>query len=386
MPSLKPLGAIYDKRRTVIGMTIFDQALSFVATPVADAFEWVALDVFRYQAANVPPYRRYLESRKIEPAAVRSLAQVPYVSTVAFKYALMETRAEPPSSDSRLFLTSGTTIGREERGRHLVIRPEIYHASAIGHLRRMLFPDDRRTAMLAMHPVADAMPESSLSQMISWCIEEFGTDARSCAATREGVDIAAAIEFLTDCARARDAVTILGTTASCAALFRAMDKLEITIPLPPRSRLMDTGGAKGQVVPLTIEQVVVEAARLLGIEPRMVINEYGMTEMCSQLYDATGFNSNEDPSPARRMKIAPPWLRPVAVDPVTLKPVADGEVGMLSFFDLANVGSVSALMTEDFGIVRAGTVAILGRATAAEARGCALAIEQFSARLTARIG
>jgi hypothetical protein len=43
-------------------------------------------------------------------------------------------------------------------------------------------------------------------------------------------------------------------------------------------------------------------------------------------------------------------------------------------------------MTEDFGIVRAGTVAILGRATAAEARGCALAIEQFSARLTAGIG
>lgn len=367
-------------------MTIFDQALSFIAAPDADAFEYIALDVFRYQAANVPPYRRYLEQRGVDPDTVRSLAHVPYVSTVAFKYAHMETRAEPYSSNARLFLTSGTTIGREERGRHLVARPEIYRASAIGHLRRMLFPDGRRTAMLAMHPVADEMPESSLSQMIDWCIEEFGSDARSCAATRAGVDSAAAIEFLSGRARAGDAVTILGTTASCAALFSAMNENHIAIPLPPGSRLMDTGGAKGQVVPLTIEQVAAEADRLLGIEPRMTINEYGMTEMCSQLYDATGFNSNANPLSARRMKIAPPWLRPVALDPVTLKPVADGEVGMLSFFDLANVGSVSALMTEDFGLVRGGVVAVLGRATAADARGCALAIEQFSAHMMAEIG
>jgi hypothetical protein len=380
------MGAARAPPKSVIRMTIFDQALSFIAAPAADAFERVALDVFRYQAANVPPYRRYLESRDIKPEAVQSLAQVPYISTVAFKYARLETRAEPPSGDSRLFLTSGTSIGREERGRHLVIHPEVYRASAIGHLRRMLFADGRRTAMLAMHPIADAMPESSLSQMISWCIEEFGSETRACAAGREGVDPAAAIEFLAGRARVGEPVAILGTTASCAALFSAMDESHVTIALAPGSRLMDTGGAKGQIVPLTIEQVVSAAERLLGIAPRMVINEYGMTEMCSQLYDATGFNSEADPPPAQRVKIGPPWLRPVALHPLTLEPVTDGEVGMMSFFDLANVGAVSALMTEDFGVVRAGAVTILGRATAADARGCALAIEEFSARAAAPIG
>jgi hypothetical protein len=244
----------------------------------------------------------------------------------------------------------------------------------------MLFPDGRRTAMLAMHPTADIMPESSLSQMISWCVEEFGSDGRLCAASRDGVDSAAAIEFLVRCARAGETVTILGTTASFAALFSALDERGIAIELPLGSRMMDTGGAKGQVAPLDAGQVALAARRLLGIEPRMVINEYGMTEMCSQLYDATGFNSDVDPPPGQRMKIAPPWLRPLALDPITLQPVADGEVGMLSFFDLANVGSVSALMTEDFGIVRGGMVAILGRAAAADPRGCALAIEQFSER------
>jgi hypothetical protein len=60
-------------------------------------------------------------------------------------------------------------------------------------------------------------------------------------------------------------------------------------------------------------------------------------------------------------------------------PVADGEIGLLTFFDLANVGSVSAVMTEDLGVVERGRVRVLGRGVAGEARGCALAIGQFSA-------
>jgi hypothetical protein len=78
-----------------------------------------------------------------------------------------------------------------------------------------------------------------------------------------------------------------------------------------------------------------------------------------------------------RIKLAPPWLRVFALDPLTLAPLPEG-VGLLSFFDLANVGSVSALMTEDFGIVRDAAVLVLGRAAASDPRGCALAIEQFS--------
>jgi hypothetical protein len=143
--------------------------------------------------------------------------------------------------------------------------------------------------------------------------------------------------------------------------------------------MMDTGGAKGQTTPLTAHQVIEAAGDLLALAPAMVINEYGMTELCSQLYDATPFNCPGASDATERVKIPPPWLRVTARDPVTLMPVADGEIGMLTFFDLANVGSVSAVMTEDLGIVEAGRVRVLGRGVAGEARGCALAIGQFSA-------
>ena len=44
--------------------------------------------------------------------------------------------------------------------------------------------------------------------------------------------------------------------------------------------------------------VCARAMSMLGIAPQFVINEYGMTELCSQLYDATSFNSDDDSPPA----------------------------------------------------------------------------------------
>ena len=359
-------------------MTVFEQVLSFIDAPEPAGFESLALAVFRYQAAHVSVYRAYLASVGFDPCTVRSLDEIPPVSTLAYKYARIENGLHPEASTSRVFLTSGTTIGRDERGRHLVPEPAIYRASASRHLRRMMFPDGAHPAILALHPTADRMPESSLAQMISWCIDEFGYGDAFCAATRESVDTDSATEFLHTAERLKRPVCILGTTASCAALYAALRRKGIAISLAAGSRLMDTGGAKGQLVPLSPEQVAAEAHELLGIQPPLVINEYGMTEMCSQLYDATCFNSDYDAPPGKRMKLAPPWLRPVALDPVTLKPTTEGQPGMLGFFDLANVGSISGLMTEDVGIVRGNAVAVLGRAAAADRRGCALAIQQFA--------
>jgi hypothetical protein len=363
-------------------MSIFAEVLSFIREPERGRFESLALEVFRYQCANVPPYRAYVEALGLNPAAVRAVDEIPPLSTLAFKYVRTESVAGAPGPEARLFRTSGTTIGRDERGRHLVLRPEIYRASALGHLRRMFFPDNRRIAILALHPTADRMPESSLSQMISWAIEEFGAKSGAetvCTATPAGVDIASAMAFLEYCTTPNGPVAILATTAACARLFGALEEAGKPLRLPAGSRLMDTGGAKGQATPLNAAAVVALAGQWLGLAPAMVINEYGMTEMCSQLYDATAFNSARREPAATRRKLGPPWLRPFALDPATLRPVADGQPGVLAFFDLANVASVSMLLTEDLGVVEDGAVRIFGRAATAEARGCALAIAEFAA-------
>src|SRR5712692_548809 len=149
-------------------MTIFDEVLAFIQRPQPEKFEALALRVFRYQLASVAAYETYVGALGIDATTVTRIEEIPAVSTIAFKYARIENRNEPTNGASRVFVTSGTTIGRDERGRHVVPYPEIYRAASLAHMRRMLFPDGRRLAMLALHPTADRMPESSLSQMVSW--------------------------------------------------------------------------------------------------------------------------------------------------------------------------------------------------------------------------
>jgi len=359
-------------------MSIIDDVLAFIRNPEAEKLEPLAVRVFRYQFEKVPAYRAFVEAQGLQVEDVTRIEQIPAVSTQAFKYARLENDDASANSGAKIFLTSGTTIGRDERGRHVVPWPAVYQVGAIRHMRRMLFPDGQRLATLALHPTADRLPESSLSQMISWSIDEFGNEITCCAATREGIDLDTAINFLSSRAARGELVCIFATTAACARLFGEMASRDRPIALPHGSRLMDTGGAKGQGEPLSSSEVVELANRWLGLDPAKVINEYGMTELCSQLYDATIFNSDHREPPSARVKLAPPWLIPFALDPATLRPVAPGQVGMLTFFDLANVGSVSMLMTEDLGIVRDNIARVIGRAQAADARGCALAIAEFA--------
>jgi hypothetical protein len=359
-------------------MSIYDRVLTFIHSPDREAFESVALEVFRYQFASVTAYQTYCLELGVNPSTVRSIDDIPAVSNAAFKHANLSDESIALPIAALTFLTSGTTQGRERRGRHAVPHPEIYRASAIAQLRTMLFPDDRKLAMLALHPTADSMPQSSLATMIGWCIAEFGSGTNLVAASVEGVDSASAIKFLDDADTQREPVCIMGTTAAFAAMVSAMRERGIKFRLSHGTRLMDTGGAKGQAMPMQATDVIRHAGEMFGIAPAMVINEYGMTELCSQLYDATTFNCADLPHTADRFKLAPIWLRVSARDPVTQRPVPEGEVGLLTFFDLANVGSVSAVMAEDLGIVEGGRVRVIGRSAMGAARGCALAIGQFA--------
>ena len=351
----------------------YQRVRSFIDNPASGDFNRLALEIFELQFERVEPYRRYCQAVGVTPARVSVFNAIPKVSTIAFKHAKFCV-----GKPQRVFLTSGTSALEGERGRHFIARIDLYRVSALAHLRRMMFPDPIKTRILALHPSADRMPDSSLSQMISWAIEEFGDRRSACLAQRGGVDSSAAIEFLAAAEQEAMPVSILATTAALNSVIERLRTDSRRFRLAAGSRLMDTGGSKGQAFPLTAQQVVEAAGRFFGIEPNLAINEYGMTELCSQLYDATRFNSEYDFTAASRIKIAPPWLKVWAVDPVTLEPLTDGEIGLLAYFDLANASSMSAILTEDLGWAVEGRVMLMGRAQGAEARGCALAMDEFA--------
>ena len=303
-----PLFALQTRAALTTACRFTTRSSTFINAPEQTRFDALALKVFRHQFDTVVPYRQYCLSLDVSPDGVRSPDEAPALSTVAFKYAELTDMVTPAQPEhERVFMTSGTTAGRDERGRHRVPRSDIYRASALGHLRKTLFPDGARMRMLSLHPTAERMPESSLGQMISWVIEEFGSGDALCAADRKAVEIAPALEFLRAAERRGEPVCVMATTAALGALFDELRARHLRLGLARGSRLMDTGGAKGQSVPLRPGQVVERARDLLGLDAALVINEYGMTEMCSQLYDATSFNSPD----ARRAESRLTYVAPI---------------------------------------------------------------------------
>lgn len=337
-----------------------------------ERFGALALRAFRLQREHVLPYRRWCEARGIGPASVDDWRAIPPVPTAAFRAADL---TAAPGGGLR-FRTSGTTRGRERRGVHVVAAPSLYRASVEAAFRRFVldgsgYPEAVRpdrpaleppVPVLSLIPSFDDSRSASLSWMCDAVRERFGAPGSAVAAGADGVDWAAAGAWARRAADAGEPVVVLATTLALDAWTRRLAAEGAGLRLPPGSRIMDTGGAKGREG-LRREEVLERTASTVGVPPRRVVNELGMTELLSQRYDA----------PADGRLHGPPWLRSRALDPVTLEPVPEGEEGLLCHVDLANVASVCAVLTGDVGSVAEGAVEHRGRAGRAPPRGCSLA-------------
>jgi hypothetical protein len=169
---------------------------------------------------------------------------------------------------------------------------------------------------------------------------------------------------------------LLGASFSFVHLLDAMASRGMALALPEGSRLMDTGGFKGRSREVPREELLAAYAERLGLDPALCVNEYGMCEMTSQFYEASLMDRLEGRAPSRRLK-APRWVRTQALNPATLRPVEPGEVGLLQHLDLANRGSVVAILTEDLGRVTQEGIQVLGRASTAEAKGCSITVDEL---------
>jgi len=349
------------------------QVLDFIRDPTGQDFNALALEVFAYQFQHNLPYRRFCLARGQTPETVSRWQGVPAVPTVAFKE--LDLTCGPPE---KIFLTSGTTRGQDRRGRHLVPDLRLYHASALAHFATCLLPDDRRLPMLALIPAPQALPTSSLTQMAEWVLSEFGTAESAYFIDTAGVHLDAFIEAVARAQREGTPVCILAITSALVAFFDWCEAHGQQFALPGGSRIMDTGGNKGRGRAISRNGFLLSCWKYLKVAGYYCVNEYGMTEMASQFYDNVLYNrfrrSNEP-----RYKIAPPWVRTLVVDPETLTEVPPGHTGLLRHFDLANAGSVMAIQTDDVGYTTGTGFEITGRAPGAEARGCALVLDELLA-------
>jgi hypothetical protein len=333
-----------------------------------DEFNALALRAFQWQFSRNAPLARFCERRGRTPADVTHWTSIPAVPTAAFREVALA--AGSPADAEAVFRTSGTTTGGEKRGVHYVTDLSIYHFSLIPNFAECVLPDGAELTMLSLVPPARELPDSSLSQMVDVVMDRLGAPGSAhFASASQGIDDARLTGALHQAEADGRAVCLLGTSFAFVHLLDRMLARGERFSLPNGSRLMDTGGYKGRSREVAEGELRSMYQSALGIPESHCVNEYGMTEMCSQFYDSTLRDSGP------RRKVVPPWVRTRVVDPESLQPVNPGTTGLLQHFDLANVGSVCAIQTEDLGVSEGDGFRLLGRSPGATPRGCSIAMD-----------
>jgi len=328
---------------------------------VPDFAAWSAR-IFRHQYEHNAPYRAFCDRRGVTPSTVARWQDVPAVPTAAFRWA--DLACGPPEA---VFRTSGTSDA-ERRGRHLVPHLELYRASALAGFAAHLLPDEARVACVFLLPAPETRPDSSLVRMCDWIGERFGTRTDWLVGPA-GLDLPCLCERLAALEATGEAVFVAGPTAGFARFFETGR----TFRLGPGSRVMDTGGQKGMTRPLSRAGFLRSCWTALGIPGYLCINEYGMTELCSQRWDSALRDRFAGRSLAPRRLVSSPWLRTRVLDPDNLAEVADGTTGLLCHHDLANAGSVGVVLTDDLGrTIGEDGIEISGRVAGAMPRGCGM--------------
>lgn len=319
------------------------------------------------QALAVQPFAK-LCARQGERVERTRPADFPAVPTDVYKYARVA--SHEPGLDVRVFRTSGTT--QQVRGAQHLPALDLYDTAAKSAARYALFSDVQRMRLIFLAPSEARAPESSLSHMLSRFDTWFGDGRSTFCLEHDVIDVALLRQSLQAAVAEDVPVALLGTSFAFVHAEEALGHFRVT--LPQGSRIMQTGGFKGKSREFSPDEMREMLSARYGVPEAMIIAEYGMTELSSQLYETPLRDAIHGVESPRRLWY-PGWMRCEVVDPETLAPVANGEEGILRIEDCANLYTAAAIQTADRARRVEDGIVVLGRVAGATPRGCSLAMD-----------
>ncbi|MBB3810669.1 long-chain fatty acid--CoA ligase [Pseudochelatococcus contaminans] len=349
---------------------IIRELLAFIDLSDADeaAFEALALKIFAYQFRLNEPYRKFAVRRGRTPLTVRRWRDIPAVPINAFKELTLS--CCPAEAAERVFMTSGTTQGVSGRSYHPTLA--VYDASMLVHFRQRFMRGRERIRMGILFPDETAIPNSSLAHYLALALRECGTQDSAIYIGADGLDTDRLFAALERAQAQGEPYALLGASYAFVPLLDALAAQGRRFSLPEGSRILDTGGYKGQSRALALDDFYDGLSAAFGVPRSACINMYGMTELSSQLYD-------DGNAVCPSVKSGPHWMRTRVVDPLSGEDVPEGEIGVIVHHDLAHFNAVAALLTEDAGRIVPGGFHLLGRVDEAAAHGCSVAVAEFIA-------
>ena len=330
--------------------------------PIDDAtWDRLIRELFAWQFARVPAFRRLCVAQGITPDRLTSWKDIQAVPQQLFKRENLY--AHGSAKPKAIYETSGTTTGQP--GKQHLLSTDIYQAISVAGAERIgLFSQIANLHFLTPSP--KEAPHSSLSAMFGFWQKRLGRDQARFWMQGNRIDFKQLRETLSEQIAGGKPIGLAGTAFSFVHLLDAWADLP-RLRLPRGSWLLETGGFKGRSREVAKPELYAQLARSFSVRDVDIYNEYGMSELSSQAY-AHG---------TKCLHEVPPWARVLVCDPATGREVRVGQRGLVKWFDLANVDSVLALQTLDLAERTTSGFLLIGRLPRTEPRGCSLGAEDL---------
>tara|TARA_R100000306_G_scaffold12297_1_gene14726 strand:+ start:1481 stop:2455 length:975 start_codon:yes stop_codon:yes gene_type:complete len=309
-------------------------------------FQRLAIEVFRFQYANVRVYRNFCDLLNTKISEVKTITGIPFLPIQFFKS--HKILAEN-SVEETVFTSSGTTGSINSR--HYVSDIGLYETSFLKAFESN-YGKTENFAILALLPSYLEREGSSLIYMVEKLIEKSNNP-------HSGFylyEMDALIEKLDVSEKSGQKTLLIGVSYALLDLIEKRNfQLKNTI-------VMETGGMKGR----RREMIKEELHGILkeGFGVAKIHSEYGMTELLSQAY------SNGD-----GIFNCPPWMKIMTRDTEDALAYMMGRTGGINVIDLANLYSCAFIATQDLGkTFPDGSFEVLGRFDSSDIRGCNLMV------------
>ena len=312
-----------------------------ISTP--EQFTRVALEIFRFQAENCPPYAEYLRLIGADIETVKSIEQIPMLPIELFKsHTVYSAKTEP-----QIVFTSSATTGMIP-SRHAVADVSIYEQDFVESFR-LFYGDVEQWSIYGLLPNYLQRSGSSLVYMVDRLIRRSGSG---------GFYLDNYQQLLDDMVADKRKKILIGVT------YALLDLAEQYAPKLGDTIVMETGGMKGHRAEMSKTELHKVLCSAFGVE--RIHSEYGMAELMTQ-----GYSTGEG------LFASPPWMKVLTRDVNDpFKTLKNGRRGAINIIDLANIYSCSFIATQDMGIAYDdGTFRIEGRVTDADIRGCNLLVQ-----------
>jgi phenylacetate-coenzyme A ligase PaaK-like adenylate-forming protein len=312
-----------------------------------EQFERVALEIFRYQANNIPIYKEYIDRLGREVETIDSIDKIPFLPIQFFK----TKEVKPIDANTEVIFTSSGTTG-DQTSRHYIASSELYTKSFTTAFNTF-YGNPSEYCILALLPSYLERQGSSLVYMVDTLIK-LSNHSESGFFLNE-FDILA--ERLKRLDKQGQKCLLIGVSF---ALLDFTEKHQFKLS---NTIVMETGGMKGRRKEIVREDLHKQLCDAFGLES--IHSEYGMTELLSQAY-----------SNGKGIFHCPPWMKIVIRDPYDpFTTLPNQKSGAINIIDLANIYSCSFIQTEDLGrVYDNNSFEVLGRMNDAQLRGCNLLV------------